>query len=75
MATAAQPRIHTTAKKLSHGDRVELNINTGNLLSEPEKIFGSWRRCLLDYHMDAKSVSAPHIITQNELKVFRERGS
>jgi AraC-like DNA-binding protein/PAS domain-containing protein len=57
---------------LSHSDRVELNVNSENLPSEPEEIFGSWRRCLLDYRVDARNFAAPHIITQNELKVSRE---
>jgi AraC-like DNA-binding protein len=72
MATAVQPGIDSTVKMLSHGDRVELNVNSENLLSEPEEIFGSWRRCLLDYRVDAGNLSAPHIITQNELKLSRE---
>jgi AraC-like DNA-binding protein len=72
MAAAAQRVIDSTVKTLSHDDRVELNVNGGNLLSEPEEIFESWRRCLLDYRVDTRSFSAPHIITQNELKVFRE---
>jgi AraC-like DNA-binding protein len=72
MATAPQRVIDSTMERLSHGDRVELNVNSENLLSEPEEIFGSWRRCLLDYRVDASSFEAPHIITQNELKVFRE---
>ena len=72
MATAAQRSLDITAKGLSHGDRVELNVNSENLLSEREEIFESWRRCLLDFRVDARDVSAPHIITQNELKVFRE---
>jgi AraC-like DNA-binding protein/PAS domain-containing protein len=59
-------------QRLSHGDRIELNVNSENLLSEPEEIFESWRRCLLDYRVDARNFTAPHIITQNELKVFRE---
>ena len=59
-------------QRLSHGDRVELNVNSENLLSEPEEIFGSWCRCLLDYRVDARNFTAPHVITQNELKVFRE---
>ena len=59
-------------QSLSHDDRVELSVNSDNPLSEPEEIFGSWRRCLLDYRVDARSFSAPHVITQNELKVFRE---
>ena len=72
MAAAAQLGIDRTAKKLAHGDRVELNVNSKNLLSEPEEIFESWRRCLLDFRVDTRNLSAPHIITQNELKVFRE---
>ena len=72
MATAPQLVIDKTVETLSHGDRVELNVNTENLLSEREEIFESWRRCLLDFRVDARDVSAPHIITQNELKVFRE---
>jgi AraC-like DNA-binding protein len=72
MATAPQRVIDNTVERLSHGDRVELSVNSDNLLSEPEEIFGSWRRCLLDYRVDLRNVSAPHVITQNELKVFRE---
>ena len=72
MATAPQRVIDNTVERLSHGDLVELNVNSENLLSEPEEIFGSWRRCLLDYRVDVRNVSAPHVITQNELKVFRE---
>lgn len=72
MASVAQRAIDSSFKMLSHGDRVELNVNSENLLSEPKEIFGSWRRCLLDYRVDARDFSAPHIITQNELKVFRE---
>ncbi len=45
MATAPQRVIDNTVERLSHGDRVELNVNSENLLSEPEEIFGSWRRC------------------------------
>jgi transcriptional regulator of acetoin/glycerol metabolism len=59
-------------QRLSHGDRVELNVSGENLLFEPEEIFGSWRRSLLDYRVDVRNVSAPRVITQNELKVFRE---
>jgi transcriptional regulator of acetoin/glycerol metabolism len=72
MATGTQPALDSTAKRLSHGDRVELNVNSENLLSEPDEIFGSWRRCLLDYRVDARNFLAPHVITQTELKDFRE---
>src|SRR5579863_3770857 len=72
MAAAARQSIGSMAKALSHGDRVELNVNSRNLLAEPEEIFGSWRRCLLDYRVDARNFSEPHVITQSELKDFRE---
>jgi AraC-like DNA-binding protein len=72
MATGTQRALDSTAKRLSHGDRVELNVNSANLLSEPDEIFESWRRCLLEYGVKAGNVSAPHVVTQNELKVFRE---
>src|ERR1700691_1594015 len=71
MATAAQHAIARSATGLSHGDRVELNVGSDNLLAEPEEIFGSWRRSLLDFRVDARDLSAPHIVTQNELKISR----
>jgi len=72
MATAAQRAISNSAEGLSHSDRVELSVGSGDQLAEPEEIFGSWRRSLLDYRIDAGDLSAPHIITQKELNVFRE---
>jgi AraC-like DNA-binding protein len=72
MATALQRGFDATANRLSHADRIELNVSSANLLSEPKQIFESWRRCLLNYGVDAGDFSAPHVVTQNELKVFRE---
>jgi AraC-like DNA-binding protein len=72
MATGTQRALDSTEKRLSHGDRVELNVNSANLLSEPDEIFESWRRCLLEYGVKAADFSAPHVVTHNELKVFRE---
>lgn len=72
MATAAQRGIASSLTDLSHSDRVELNVGSENLLAEPNEIFGSWRRSLLDYRVDARDLSAPHIVTQNELKISRE---
>jgi AraC-like DNA-binding protein len=71
MATAARRGLASSAEGLSHVDRVELTVGTENLPAEPEEIFGSWRRSLLDYRIDAGNLSAPHIVTQNELKVSR----
>jgi AraC-like DNA-binding protein len=59
-------------QKLSLDDRVELNVKSEHLLSERREIFESWRRCLLDYRVDARNLTAPHIVTQNELKFSRE---
>jgi AraC-like DNA-binding protein len=72
MATAVQRRIDPSMPGLSHAERIEFNVSTENLLSEPQEIFGSWRRSLVDYHVVADNLSAPHIITQGELKVSRE---
>jgi AraC-like DNA-binding protein len=72
MATATQRAIARSGTGLSHGDRVELNVGSDNLLAEPEEIFGSWRRSLLDFRVDARDLSAPHVVTQNELKISRE---
>jgi AraC-like DNA-binding protein/PAS domain-containing protein len=72
MATAAQHRLNRSSKKLSHGDRVDEVVSRESLLSEPEEIADSWRRCQVDYHVDAKNRSTPHIVTQDELKVSRE---
>jgi hypothetical protein len=71
MATAVQRRIDPSMPGLSHGERIEFNVSTENLLSEPQEIFGSWRRSLIDYRVVADNLSAPHIITQSELRVFR----
>jgi AraC-like DNA-binding protein len=71
MATVAERGFDSTATRLSHGERVELTVNA-NLLSEREEIFESWRRCFRDYGVDTEDFSEPHVVTQNELKVFRE---
>jgi AraC-like DNA-binding protein/PAS domain-containing protein len=73
MATAAaQHHLGRSSKRLSHGDRVDAVVSKESLLSEPKEIADSWRRCQVDYHVDAKSSSTPHVVTQAELKVSRE---
>jgi AraC-like DNA-binding protein len=72
MATAAQLSIASSAGSVSHSDRIELNVGSENPLAEPQEIFGSWRRSLVDYRVNARDLAAPHIITQNELKISRE---
>ena len=75
MATAAQHNFGTlgrSSRKLSHGDRVDAVVSKESLVSEPKEIADSWRRCQVDYHVDAKSRSTPHVVTQDELKISRE---
>jgi len=71
MATAVQD-LGRSSKKLSHGDRVDSVVSRESLLSEPKEIANSWRRCQVDYRVDAKSRSTPHVVTQGELKASQE---
>jgi len=71
MATAVQD-LGRSSKKLSHGDRVDSVVSRESLLSEPKEIADSWRRCQVDYRVDAKSRSTPHVVTQGELKASQE---
>jgi transcriptional regulator of acetoin/glycerol metabolism len=45
---------------------------SSNLNSAVEEARDSWRRCLVDYHVDPKSRTAPNVVTENELKVSKE---
>jgi AraC-like DNA-binding protein len=42
------------------------------LNSPVEEVSDSWRRCLIDYHVDPKSRSAPNVVTPGELQVSTE---
>jgi transcriptional regulator of acetoin/glycerol metabolism len=39
---------------------------------QPEAIDDSWRRCLLDFHIDPRSRSVPHLLTERDLRISRE---
>ena len=43
-----------------------------SMSSAVEEVSDSWRRCLVDYHVDPKSRAAPNVVTQNELNVSKE---
>src|SRR5258708_36722862 len=45
---------------------------SGRLISTPEEVYESWRRCMAEYHVDPRSRTAPNVITQSELKVSSE---
>ena len=40
--------------------------------SAAEEVSDSWRRCLVDYHVDPRSRSAPNVVTPGELQVSKE---
>jgi transcriptional regulator of acetoin/glycerol metabolism len=72
MAAAAHQPIDSLTNGLSKEDRVDPNVGYENSPSQFEEIVDSWRRCLVDHHVDAKSCSKPHIVTHRELSVSRE---
>ncbi|HTZ46711.1 MAG TPA: helix-turn-helix domain-containing protein [Verrucomicrobiae bacterium] len=43
-----------------------------SLNSAVEEVSDSWHRCLVDYHVDPRSRTAPSVVTQNELEVSKE---
>ena len=40
--------------------------------SAVEEVSDSWHRCLVNYHVDPKSRSAPNVVTQKELEASKE---
>jgi len=58
--------------ELSHEERIELVAEGASESFQPEAIDDSWRRCLLDFHVDPRSSSVPHLLTERELRVSRE---
>lgn len=42
------------------------------LNSAAEEVSDSWHRCLVDYHVDPKSRTAPNVVTQSELQASKE---
>lgn len=40
--------------------------------SPVEEVSESWRRCLVDFHVDPKSRSAPNVVTETELRASKE---
>ena len=42
------------------------------LNSAVEEVSDSWRRCLVDFHVDPRSRSAPNVVTPSELRVSKE---
>jgi len=72
MNTGAQLRADRSIVDLSHEERIELVADGTSESFQPEAIDDSWRRCLLDFHVDARSSSVPHLLTERELRISRE---
>src|SRR5215471_6030004 len=72
MNTGAQLCADRSIVDLSHEERIELVADGASIGLQPEAIDDSWRRCLLDFHVDPQSRSKPHLITEPELRISRE---
>jgi transcriptional regulator of acetoin/glycerol metabolism len=72
MNTVAQLRADPSIMDVSHEKRLELVAEGGSDSFQPEAIDDSWRRCLLDFHVDPRSSSVPHLLTERELRISRE---
>ena len=57
---------------LSHVDCLDLVLRKGALVPGVEEVATSWRRCLTAHHLDPEIQTAPHIITEKEIKDSRE---
>ena len=72
MKTAAQLCPDPSSVDVSHEERIELVADSASESLQPGAIDDSWRRCLLDFHVDPRSSSVPHLLTERELKISRE---
>jgi len=72
MNTAAQLCADPSTVDLSHEERIELVAEGASESFQPEAIDDSWRRCLLDFHVNPQSRSVPHLLTERELRISRE---
>jgi AraC-like DNA-binding protein len=72
MDTAAKPRIvHRTAES-RHLHQIESVVQGGDATSDLEEVSASWRRCTAELLVNPDARAAPHIVTESELRVFRE---
>jgi len=61
------PRIEELADAASATNPTNAGFN-----SAPGALSNSWNRCLVDYHVDPQSGTAPNVVTQTELKASKE---
>ena len=72
MATAAKLRIVHRIAESRHLDLIESVVKGGGPTSDLEVVSASWRRCTSELLVNPASPAAPHIITESELRGFRE---
>jgi transcriptional regulator of acetoin/glycerol metabolism len=68
----ADPSTADVSHDVSHEERIELVADGGSESFQLEAIDDSWRRCLHDFHVNPKSSSVPHLLTERELRISRE---
>jgi AraC-like DNA-binding protein len=71
LATANKNRTQSSIDRLSHVDCIDLVVRKGTLVPGVEDVVNSWRRCLTAHHLDPEIQTAPHIITDKEIKDSR----
>src|SRR5246127_4771100 len=65
-------RVDPLVARSRHADLVESAVAAESSVPADSEIVLSWRRCSSDYHVDPRSGTTPHIITQTELALFKE---
>ena len=72
MATPVMRRFATAAEQALDVRPVEPVLTGATASSSPAEVHDSWRRCVAEHHVDPRSLTAPNVITQSELKVSSE---
>ena len=68
MASANKNRTRRSTDRRSLVDSIDLVIRKGALVPGVEEVAPSWRRCLTSHHLDPEVQTAPHIITEKEIR-------
>lgn len=72
MRTAPERRTQREPRGLFHVDQIESVVRGARIVPGAEDVADSWRRCTVGYHLNPSSRSAPHILTESELRISRE---
>jgi AraC-like DNA-binding protein len=72
MAKAVKNRIGYETKGSSHIDHIESVVSDKSPVPGGEEVSGSWRRCAVEYRIDPNTRTAPYIITESEIRAYRQ---